>query len=61
MFTHRGWANRTFSASKYFEPGGRSATMPAAFSMGRAIAGELIQLRAQLYDKVIRHFSVSPF
>jgi hypothetical protein len=28
-----GLADRTFSASNYFAPGGRSATMPAAFLM----------------------------
>jgi hypothetical protein len=52
---------RDFITKKLLKPGSRSATMPAAFSLAHPsrfhhIALELIQLRAKLDDKVIRHF-----
>jgi hypothetical protein len=52
---------RDFITKKLLKPGSRSATMPAAFSLAHPsrfhhIALELVQLRAKLDDKVIRHF-----
>jgi hypothetical protein len=48
-------ADRTFSEPKYFEPGGRSALMPAAFLLGARDRWRTDPARAQPYDKIIKH------